>query len=305
MDNILCNVYEIYKEYDLTCEDNKGNLYLGTKEKRTCRFCGLSKPEVTFEKKAHTVSELLGNKRVFSYYECDKCNKLFSKYEYDTAELLKSYRAVFGIEGKKGPIKPGAGIEFKNDSETNNFHIRMNEIGLKNSINSFDLAINNIDKTAKICSKIKYNPMHIYKHFLKMALSIMPDEDISSFDEYLGKGSVLLDEESSINKTPYFLYTFILSKQIAKPKAKLYRKNSTPDASFLPEFLFTLDFSHYIFCFYILGKDDKIVDKDKGFRYLPKPDNCSGTILDLSENVIISKNQVMVADCKNINLSLL
>jgi len=38
-----------------------------------CRFCGGKPPKRTFDKRAHAVSELLGNKIMVSLYECDDC----------------------------------------------------------------------------------------------------------------------------------------------------------------------------------------------------------------------------------------
>jgi hypothetical protein len=51
--------------------ENK-RIVLGTKP---CRFCGGKEPVKTLRKRAHAVSELLGNKIMVSLYECDDCNK--------------------------------------------------------------------------------------------------------------------------------------------------------------------------------------------------------------------------------------
>ena len=45
--------------------------FLGDKANRQCRFCEKRSPEVTFRKKAHAIPELLGNKSLITYYECD------------------------------------------------------------------------------------------------------------------------------------------------------------------------------------------------------------------------------------------
>ena len=49
-------------------------IVLGTKPNK-CRFCSGERPARTFKKRAHAVSELLGNKAVKSLYECDACNE--------------------------------------------------------------------------------------------------------------------------------------------------------------------------------------------------------------------------------------
>ena len=52
-------------------------IMLGDTQNRVCRFCGKRSPEVTFESEAHAIPEALGNKSIFSAYECDVCNHMF------------------------------------------------------------------------------------------------------------------------------------------------------------------------------------------------------------------------------------
>jgi hypothetical protein len=59
-----------------------------------CRFCGGKPPEKTFRKRAHAVSELLGNKIMVSLYECDDCNKRFSRFEDDLAKMTLPARSI-------------------------------------------------------------------------------------------------------------------------------------------------------------------------------------------------------------------
>lgn len=47
------------------------------KQKRVCRYCHRSMPEVSFKKVAHTISEALGNKSIKTNDECDECNQFF------------------------------------------------------------------------------------------------------------------------------------------------------------------------------------------------------------------------------------
>src|ERR1700736_389326 len=61
-------------------------IILGAKPFR-CRFCSGQPPERTFRKRAHAVSELLGNKVLRSLYECDACNERFSTFEDDLAKM--------------------------------------------------------------------------------------------------------------------------------------------------------------------------------------------------------------------------
>lgn len=51
-------------------------IVLGDTENRTCRFCGLHEPRVTFRHEAHAIPEALGNRSIFTNYECDSCTSI-------------------------------------------------------------------------------------------------------------------------------------------------------------------------------------------------------------------------------------
>src|ERR1019366_6694789 len=100
--------------------ENK-QIVLGT-EPFECRFCGGKPPERTFDNCAHAVSELLGNKIMVSLYECDDCNKRFSKFEDDLGKMTLPARSIGGVIGKNDVptlisksrgIKRKARMEFK------------------------------------------------------------------------------------------------------------------------------------------------------------------------------------------------
>lgn len=55
-----------------------GKIYVGRKDLQTCRYCGKSKPAVTFKKEAHAFPELIGNHVLIALDECDSCNEQFS-----------------------------------------------------------------------------------------------------------------------------------------------------------------------------------------------------------------------------------
>ena len=46
---------------------------------KVCRFCGKRYPDVKFKKKAHAISEFIGNKEFVLRNECDACNEKFGK----------------------------------------------------------------------------------------------------------------------------------------------------------------------------------------------------------------------------------
>lgn len=74
VDGIIADSYNIY-----TFGEKRICIGEFDKKKRVCRFCRQSYPIVTFKKTAHAISESLGNKLLFCYEECDKCNENFGK----------------------------------------------------------------------------------------------------------------------------------------------------------------------------------------------------------------------------------
>lgn len=82
------------------------------KEKRKCRYCKRTMPQVSFKKKAHTISEALGNKTIITNDECDECNQLFGDtLESDLISIFDFPRMYYKISGKNGKVKE---IEGKN-----------------------------------------------------------------------------------------------------------------------------------------------------------------------------------------------
>ena len=99
-DGLFHRVYTLSNQ--LTPNDR---IFLGTKEYRTCRFCGKGDGQTSFRMKAHVVPEFMGNKHYFSYFECDSCNQYFSKLEdslYNYAGILNTLST---LKGKRGYSK--------------------------------------------------------------------------------------------------------------------------------------------------------------------------------------------------------
>ena len=87
--------------------DGSNKVYIGepNRDIRVCRFCGKSKPKVKFCKKAHALSESLGNKFIINNEECDTCNELFSSIEQDFYNRHAFHLTCFDVKGKNGSRK--------------------------------------------------------------------------------------------------------------------------------------------------------------------------------------------------------
>ena len=102
MDTIFGNLMNSYEMFVFD-ENTRQNIGERDKSKRVCRYCNKSKPEVSFKKVAHSISEALGNKKIITNDECDTCNEKFGKgIENDLILYLSLFRNFFGIKGKKG-----------------------------------------------------------------------------------------------------------------------------------------------------------------------------------------------------------
>lgn len=54
------------------------------KTKRHCLFCGKEFPDAKFSEVAQAISETLGNKSIFTHFECNACNAAFGEFLEDS-----------------------------------------------------------------------------------------------------------------------------------------------------------------------------------------------------------------------------
>jgi hypothetical protein len=144
-----------------------------------CRFCGGKPPERTFKKRAHAVSELLGNKILKSLYECDACNERFSGFEDDLAKMTIPTRSVGGVIGKNGVPKllassrGAARLEFKDSA----LHMSQDagDIGFVEDEANKTLTLTYVEQP--------YRPLGVYKALSKSAFALLPKEELIHFTE--------------------------------------------------------------------------------------------------------------------------
>lgn len=102
-----------YDEYDVRFyyHEKIGEL---ERNKRVCRFCGRSIPEVKFEKVAHVVPESIGgNKNLICYEECDECNANFGKgVERNLCEWFDFRRSTHQVKKKSGGVPKAYGRNY-------------------------------------------------------------------------------------------------------------------------------------------------------------------------------------------------
>lgn len=164
--------------------DNSERITLEDAGRQRCRFCGRQAPEVSFRLLAHAVPELLGNKKLFSRYECDSCNTFFGcGIENDYGNWSKPMRTLTGRKGKNGvPAHKGGGdTGWRIERKNNHFYINAGEDEHNRPfVASEDHRV--IDFALK-CDP--HRPMAVHKAFVKMALSILPEAELPNFRQAL------------------------------------------------------------------------------------------------------------------------
>jgi len=249
-DEFQATAENFFQEYQLVkhigCPTQKMK---GLKEKKTrqCRFCQKKYPFVGFSNDAHIISEFLGNKYFVSDFECDSCNLLFSGFENDLANFLGITRTVQSVKGKKVPKFKSSdnNLEAESISESNQETIikirrsdRQDETFIFDKVN---------ERTVISYSKSPYTPLRVFKAVLKMALSILNEEDLFDYKiafEYLTK-------KKYDNKISGFAFVWghimPLTFQYANPAVFLFKKKNSATKMFSHVFVLTaLNFSFQI-----------------------------------------------------------
>lgn len=256
--------YDLLATFDLLDGEK---IRLGARQPRVCRYCGNGDSTVTFRKDAHAVPELVGNKKLFSNDECDQCNDHFSVYLEDhLAKYLTATRTISQIRGKKGvptfkDVCGGARVE-------------MTEAGLAYEVDggkgtcTLDLDGKRIHLRAK---RDPYVPMGVFKTFVKMALAILPIEEMADFEE--ARAWILLEEhtyESFPLKPLLALYSFTPGP-MPYPGVHLRLWRRKADDLFVPYMIFAVAFGNNLFQIVVpsLKRDEAVLGRPFSLAYSP------------------------------------
>lgn len=245
INRVFGSVRQAYKIYAFYGASKKHFYGEKDKVKRVCRFChGTQATGAKFTMDAHTISESIGNKLIFSYEECDICNdRLGSSVEQDFGEMLRIDRCYFGVKGKDGiPVVRGE-----------NFTMEHPEGGAL-SIKFFNDDDGHVPELDEIVLKYisRYNPQNIYRCLVKYALGVMPQEYVCHFD----KVGNWVRNQNSLAKLPT-LKKLTLAKHEMQPHIILYiRKGGNKD---LPYAVGEFHVLRYIYSFIIplCDEDDR------------------------------------------------
>lgn len=209
-------------------------------EGKVCRFCGKRYPEVTFKKKAHALSELIGNKEFVSHTECDSCNLHFGKYLEDSlSKYLGCGRTISQIITKTGVPS------YK--SKDGNSRIDFTEKGLV--IQEADGSnFTEVKDHQMIIHAVRqsYSPLSVYKSFVKMALSMLPYQEMVNFMDTV---AWLKEESNIISKYDMRNYEWMIERFVPGPHPlplEVWGFLRRDDTKFSLYYLFVISFGNLI-----------------------------------------------------------
>lgn len=235
--NVFHEVYDFHKLVGMPSEPSKYN----RSADRTCRFCGLSKPQTTFKNVPHIFSKLTGNRYGYSEFECDNCNSYFGRLENDLAyylgitnnireDIVKTHKHQKDLEIREHEIRGVKGILIskKNDDDES-------------------LIWDNHEKLIIKYLKRPYRPLNIYKTMLKYAISLLNENEVFEYRvaiEYL-MSKIELDDSFqylAIHDFPIFFNS-------PAPYALLFKKRN-PSLNY-PTHCFSIYFQNKIISLYL------------------------------------------------------
>ena len=160
-------------------QEKTRKIWLGDRTSRRCRFCVRTEQsgQASFRLEAHGFPKLIGNRTLFSNYECDDCNTYFgSGIENQLGIYLKPYRALAAIRGHKGYP------EIKSEKDGWRIWRDLEGLHVHHASDRRIAEFNEHDKTLEISlPRDAYRPLDVYKAFVKMALTLAPEDEVQNF----------------------------------------------------------------------------------------------------------------------------
>lgn len=162
----------------------------GSPINKKCRFCGKDENEVRFIKTAHVFPESIGNSCLASNYECDECNQYFGDtIENEYGNFFSLYHSIMQIRGRRGVPKCSFKISCpKRTDECADHCLELSYIDDKPVISLCREVgpeyVKLSDNSITISKPVgKCCPIAVFKAIVKMALTVMPVEELSPFSD--------------------------------------------------------------------------------------------------------------------------
>ena len=174
------NIFKLY-----TNRHDKFDFVLGEQSNRVCRFCGDSDIS-NFNKNvrsAHAIPNSTGNDWLFSYYECNICNQKFGDgIEQHFANCFIRRNIKEGISKKGGRFPRLSAKAGKYSGVCWPF----NKDGIILVEHDNNMKTGVVPKDKKVQFKLqRFYSIAVYKCFVKMGLSLLPQEYIHLYNDAL------------------------------------------------------------------------------------------------------------------------
>lgn len=284
--NKFFDTYSI--EAVLDCGDYTAKSYLGITDD-VCRYCGKTRPEVTFKNDPHVIPQALDNQFLLSHFECDNCNDLFKKYDDSISKYLGLYRTASGTKGKKYP-------KFKDDST--GIQAFMESDGAVKFIVPNLHELEHELKNNKITISAKnqpYIPIYVYKSLVKMAIAILPQGDL----QFVSKTLTFLQEQLELSNPENIdifksVIHFIPGPPIVYyPKLILYKRKAQENE--YPQFIVQFLYKNISFQFFLpFNENDNHI-----FNGVPHTIIFNPIALPIVHENIFGSKQATVADFRS------
>ena len=235
LDQILCDYSIAFSE---KINSNSPRVILTDSKQRTCRFCGKSYPQITFNNIAHTPPEFTGNKKISSSYECDTCNiEYFSLFDNELANFLLPFSTLSGKKGKKNKIP-----KYKQKGEPT-----IKKINDLISITNIDenritkLGDNCLEMTIKLPTHI---PEYIYRCLVKICLSYIPEDKLHIYEMTI---RWLMNPNQESNMTPGMMFTIYPNNFQLNDISLILFELKDGCSKNIPHSIFCLSYNNYAF----------------------------------------------------------
>ncbi|ELR71726.1 hypothetical protein C900_02311 [Fulvivirga imtechensis AK7] len=261
---VFWRYYEIEKRFHAS-ESNWRQAMWGKSKtnERVCRFCKKDASSTSFRKLAHLIPALMGNKVLFSGYECDNCNMLFSKYENDLANFSGIWHTLSQVSGRGGVSKfKDKKNKFHIISKDNQLHLYIKDLKKGGvNVNNEMLSINTF--------KPAFIPRNVFKCFVKIALGFLDKKNLGGYEK---TRRWLIGEipEKAIAMHPYFYVPRARgTKKLNEPLIMLMKRKQFDAPFAIPEHCLLIFYGIFIYQIFIPFHQSEVTQFSKGKLYIP------------------------------------
>lgn len=212
---------------------------------RKCRFCGREGGH-SFLNEAHLIPRLLGNETLLSDFECDPCNKHFSRIESHLTNYLGIQRTLWGLNNPQSNIPTFTSPDQLRAGKEKFYGAKSVGISRNIKVDSFKID----DKAGKVeivFKKNSYIPLFVYKTLIKIALSTISPGDVENYS-YAFKFLKSKELDNIVSGYAKVLcYTSPPHVRVQHPVATLFKRSN--EGVSLPAHVFMLSFENIVYQF--------------------------------------------------------